>query len=219
MQIQSQIHLDSFNWNRFSSTFIIEVKRGDSVFTSSAVALDSNMLLTAAHCVDCAEEVRLFIGDDYDNPIEIINASSWVIHPEYNPNKSFFENDLAIIYLNESLPRFTNVEAIDETIEVDALTTLERIGFGGRNGHNYRTWTNPLFESVTFNKKNMVLKDNLSVIGDSGGPIFKNDQGVLKLIGIHSTLEGDDKTYIVNLAPYKDWIENSHLGDMNLLRS
>ena len=199
------------NWTRFNSTFVIEVKRGESLFTSTAVAIGKRMLITAAHCVDCAEDVSLIIGEDYQNPDLVRGVSHWIVHPGYKPSKSFYENDLAIIYLDEDLPHFTGIEVIEDDVILNDKSILERIGFGGRNNLNVRTWTNPAYQSMTFNKKNFILQDNLSVIGDSGGPIYKEENGILKLIGIHSTLEGNDKTYIVNLSMYKEWIEG-HLS-------
>lgn len=195
------------NWTRFNSSFVIEVRRGESVYTSTAVALGKRMLLTAAHCIDCAEEAVLIIGEDYKRPDSVQEISQWIVHPGYNPSKSLYENDLAIIYLEEDLPHFTGIESIAENILLDEKCFLERIGFGGRNNANVRTWTNPTYQSTTFNKRNYILHDTLSVIGDSGGPIYKEENGILKLVGIHSTLEGRDKTYIVNLSMYKDWID------------
>jgi V8-like Glu-specific endopeptidase len=197
------------NWTRFNSTFVIEVKRGNDVFTSTAVALGKRMLVTAAHCVDCAEDVVLIIGDDYKKPDSVTAVSRWIVHPSYNPSKSYYENDLAIIYIDEDLPHFTGLEVVEENVSLDDKCFLERIGFGGRNNDNVRTWTNPTYQSVTFNKKNFVLKDSLSVVGDSGGPVYKEENGILKLIGIHSTLESEDKTYVVNLGAYKGWIEGN----------
>lgn len=196
------------NWTRFNSSFIIEVKRGTEVYTSTAVAIGARTLITAAHCVDCAEDIVLILGDDYRTPDSVRTVNSWHVHPSYNPKKSLYENDLAIIYIDEDLPHFTSLEQIYDDIDISELSFLERIGFGGRNNENVRTWTNPTFESVTFNKRNFILKDSSSVIGDSGGPVYKEEAGQLKLIGIHSTLEGENKTYIVNLGEYKDWIYN-----------
>lgn len=195
------------NWTRFNSTFVIEVKRGDKVFTSTAVALGKRMLITAAHCIDCAEDIVLILGDDYDNPDSVKAVSHWIVHPGYNPNNSLYENDLAIIYIDEDLPHFTGLEVIEDEILLNHKCFIERIGFGGRNNNNIRTWTNPSFESITFNKKNFILNDSLSVVGDSGGPVYKEENGVLKLIGIHSTLEGESKTYVVNLSIYKSWLD------------
>ena len=129
-QSQSQSQL---NWTRFNSTFVIEIKRGDKVFTSTAVALGKRMLVTAAHCVDCADDITLMIGDDYKNPESAQEVPHWVVHPSYNPNNSLYENDLALLYLDEDLPHFTGVEKIEEDTFLDNKSFLERIGFGGRN--------------------------------------------------------------------------------------
>ena len=197
---------NQINWSRFSSTFIIETKRGNQVFTSTAVAISSHILLTAAHCVDCADEVKVILGNDYRRPQGVINITHQVVHPAYNPQNSFYENDVAILYTSEVLPNFTHIEEIDnDQISFDDLA-LERIGFGGRNNKNLKTWNNPSFRSVSYNKKNFILKDEKTAIGDSGGPVFANQQGKLKLIGLHSTLEGADNAYVVNLSQYIPWI-------------
>lgn len=201
----------SLNWTRFNSSFIIEIKRGNEVFTSTAVAIGKRLLATAAHCVDCAEDVVVIIGDDYQAPETVVGAAHWVVHPSYNPKKSFYEDDIALIYLDEDLPHFTSIESLNFSGKLSDKSFLERIGFGGRGNENVRTWTNPSFESITFNNKNFVLRDTLSVIGDSGGPVYKEENGVLKLVGIHSTKEGDNKTYVVNIHHYKNWIEG-HLA-------
>ena len=61
---KNEIQNDSLiNWNRFSSSLIIETKRGDSTYTSSAVAIGRNMLLTAAHSVDCIDSGDVYLQD------------------------------------------------------------------------------------------------------------------------------------------------------------
>jgi V8-like Glu-specific endopeptidase len=198
----------NIKWSRFNSSFIIEVERGNQKYTSTAVAIDSRVLVTAAHCVDCAESVNLILGDNYKEPEAVQKVSQWRIHPGYNPSKSLYENDIAVIFLDKDLPEFTGIEAVWGNLTLSEESLIERIGFGGRNDENIRTWTNPSFESVTFNRRNFILKDSSSVIGDSGGPVYTEDSGVLKLIGIHSTLEGSDKTYVVNIGQYEKWISN-----------
>lgn len=196
------------NWQRFNSSLIIEITRGESSYTSSAVVVGRNMLLTAAHSVDCFTEGRVLLSDDYDLKAESIKIKKCIVHPSYNPSKSFFENDLAIVVLEHNLPSHILIEdlRVNEQINLSAGDELQRIGFGGRDDRNPKTWTTPEFKSATFNKTNFVLKDLTSVIGDSGGPVYKDVNGQLKLVGIHSTLEGSDTTYIVNVGKYVDWI-------------
>jgi secreted trypsin-like serine protease len=207
---------EGLNWKRFNSSVIIEIKRNDNVFTSTAVAIGRNMLLTAAHSVDCLDEGHIYLGEDYKLSSACIKIKKIIVHPGYNPGKSFFENDLAIVILEHNLPREINIENLENSIELGAGDTLERIGFGGRNNENIRTWTNPKYKTTTFNKINYVLEDVKSVIGDSGGPIYKNENGTHKFVGIHSTLDGSDTTYIVNVSKYLPWIEaNKMIRSLN----
>ena len=209
LNFKTECNKSQLNWDRFNSAFIIEVSRGSEVFTSTAVAIAPGLAITAAHCIDCADEVVILLGEDYKKPDHVLECDHWIIHPGYDPRNSFYENDIAIIYLIDQFPRGMNYEVLEDSIHLDHKSLIERIGFGGRENQNIKTWTNPNFQSITFNKKNFILNDNSSVIGDSGGPVYKEEQGVLKLIGIHSTLEKTDHgpiTYIVNTAFYKDWI-------------
>lgn len=214
--LNSQSKIQIIDWDRFSSALIIEIERGGKNYTSTAVAIGRNMLLTAAHSVDQYTNGKVILGDNYHTSEDHIGIKRCIIHPEYNPGKSFFENDLAIIILEHNLPDKVNIERLSESVFISNGDVLDRVGFGMRNKKNIRTWSNPVFISETFNKKNLVLEDSMSVIGDSGGPIFKNDNGVMKLIGIHSTLEGSNKTYIVNVQKYLDWIDsNKELKSLN----
>lgn len=202
------------NWGRFNSVFLIEVVRGGIVYTSTAVAIDKRTILTAAHSIDAAESVTLCLGHEYTVDSERIEANYWIINPGYNPSKSFYENDIAVVYLTEDLPVFTHYETISKNQNIDENSVLERVGYGGRDGRNIKTWTNPKYLSTGFNLKNFMFKDCLSVIGDSGGPIFETTDSGHKLIGIHSTLEDNDRTYIVNLSSHHDWIFNLEMKEV-----
>ncbi len=211
--MQSLINIESslqshLNWNRFNSSFVIEVKRGNEIFTSTAVALNPYVAITAAHCVDCADEVVVLLGENYARPDSVMSAQKWIIHPGYDPRYSLYENDIAVLFLDDKLPNHLSYELLYDDIKLDHYAMIERIGFGGRDHKNVKIWTNPSYQSISFNKKNFLFNDNLSVIGDSGGPIYLEDEGHLKLIGLHSTLEGDHTTYAVNLSEYKIWIES-----------
>ncbi|MBD64400.1 MAG: hypothetical protein CME62_04290 [Halobacteriovoraceae bacterium] len=205
--LNSPSQFEIINWNRFSSTLIIEVERNKKIYTSTAVVVGKNMLITAAHSVDQFDRGAIVVGDSYKNAQDKIEIKRCYIHPGYNPSKSLYVNDIAVIILNKNLPDNIFIEKIPESISLGPGEVLDRVGFGMRENKNIRTWTNPSFVTSTFNLTNFILEDTLSVVGDSGGPIYRNNNGELELIGIHSTLEGSNKTYIVNLAYYKDWIE------------
>ena len=198
---------EDIDWSEFLSTVIIEVEKFGKVYTSTAVAIGEKLLLTAAHSVDNMDSAKALTGRSYKETIEEVDVQRCIIHPNYDPKKSFYKNDIAIVVLKEELPDCVKIEELPTSSQYEKGDVFERIGFGGRNKRNRRTWTNPTYSSRTFDRKSFILEDQMSVIGDSGGPIFKDNGDTVELIGIHSTLEGQSKTYIVNLAPYKKWIE------------
>ena len=76
-----------------SSSVLLDIKRGDKNFYSSAVAISGSMLLTSAHSVDCLD-TGIAIADGIKIEIEHV-----YIHPSYNPQSSFFDHDIAVIKL------------------------------------------------------------------------------------------------------------------------
>lgn len=197
------------DWSEFSSTVVLEVYKHGKVYTSTAVVIGKRALLTAAHSVDSMDSASICIGPSYRKNSKKIKVKRSIIHPNYDPRKSFYENDLAIIILNQEVPTNMKQETIPSHLKLQTNDMLERIGFGGRDNLNKRTWTNPIYKSRTFSRKNLILEDEHSVIGDSGGPLFRHVDNVIQLVGIHSTLEGSSKTFVVNLAYYKNWIDSN----------
>ena len=187
-------------WLNFSSSLLIEVTRDKKLFTSSAVLIRRNVLLTAAHSVEDIEKGYVHLSHKYGQDNMRIGFKKVIIHNDYDKSKSNYENDIALIILDSNLPKSFKPANLDFTCEIDNLE-VDRIGFGGRNGVNTRTWTNPLAKEMI--DKTIVLNDKLSVIGDSGGPIYSKNG----LVGIHSTLEGEDKAYAVYVPAYKEWID------------
>lgn len=209
MHIQSHDTFKStdLNWDRFITTAIIEVKRGENTFTSTGILINDQTLLTAAHSIDCADEIKVILTHDYNFITESFQVDRCYIHPEYSPRHSLYENDIAVLFLTQSINKDLIYDSLPIKAQLRADSVLERIGFGGRANKNRRTWTNPTYIETSFSKKTFILSDRYSFIGDSGGPIYVNDRGERKLIGIHSTREAGNKTYVVNLAQYRDWIE------------
>lgn len=205
---QATQDLQPINWNQFATTVILEVRRGSHVFTGSGVLINQQALLTAAHVIDCADEVRVLITHDYKCQGRTFFANRCYIHPEYAPSQSLYENDLALVFLQESIELEFIYDEIAGHFGIGAGEELERIGFGARDNQNKRAWTNPKFQELSFSRRTMVLSDQLSFIGDSGGPIYQTILNERKLVGIHSTREVGGRTYAINLANYKDWVES-----------
>ena len=202
---QRENHL---NWDRGLSTVIVEVSRDGKVFTSTGVLINEHALLTAAHSIDCADSIRIILTHDYNFITDTYDVSRCYIHPEYNPSSSLYENDIALLMLKEPLKRSVFFDEIPEDLTLSQDSVLERIGFGHRTKGNCRTWTNPQFQELLFNQKAFKLSDRYSFVGDSGGPIYVNEDGIRKLVGIHSTKEAGENTYVINLPYYKNWIDS-----------
>tara|TARA_B100001971_G_scaffold111191_1_gene102137 strand:- start:81621 stop:82262 length:642 start_codon:yes stop_codon:yes gene_type:complete len=207
MEVQNLNHTLRPNWDQFSGALIFEAFRGDKVFTSTCVAINSTTLITAAHSAENIDFAFVHLESGYDQKAGMrLKVIKTYIHPGYDGEKSNFKHDLAIIKLAHPLPRHIRTYSISSLVP----TALERIGFGARNNQNLRNWTlvklRERFESY------LVLEDHCSVIGDSGGPLFIQRKGIYQLVAIHSTREGDSKTYAVRLDYYRDWIEEKARG-------
>jgi V8-like Glu-specific endopeptidase len=193
------LNTQAVDWDAFSSSALIEVKRNSQVFTSSAVVIKRNVILTAAHSVENIDEGHIHLGHSFSTNNPKIKFKKVIIHQGYDKSKSNYKNDIAVVILESNLPETVRPVTL-ATNGPDLSEVVDRIGFGGREGKNLRTWTNPTI--VAHHDDTLVLNDSLSVIGDSGGPIYHKQQ----LLGIHSTLEGQDRTYAVYVPNYVKWI-------------
>ena len=206
----SSIKCASLEQSEFSSSLLLEITRKDKVYTCSAVAITKNVLLTAAHCVDDITSARAMLDTTYcadsKNAIAIKNVQ---LHPGYNPKLSNFKDDIAIVFLEHNLPAAINTASIEWQLDVSDIHAIMRIGFGGRNNLNTRTLQGPT-QLTFYSNKTINLKDEDAVVGDSGGPIYAKTAQGYKLLAVHSTLEGTNKTYSTYVIGYKEWIE-SHL--------
>lgn len=197
-------------WEKLLSSVLIEVKRGDEIFTSSAVAISRNTLLTCAHSVEGIEGGRVFWDPQYrPESKKFIKFRRVTLHPGYDQNKSNFKHDLAIISLRASLPsRIRPAKIVPTVSSVKEGMQAHRLGFGEREGANIRTWTNP--DVLFYEPKDQVFKmrDMNGKIGDSGGPLFLKDESGYRLFGLHSTKEGEDLSYCVSVPDHIDWIRD-----------
>jgi V8-like Glu-specific endopeptidase len=94
----------SIDWSNFNSTLLIEVTRPNGVYTSSGVAINSNTVLTAAHCLE-GEILKIRVSNDFTyNPKgTFFEVASFEVHPDYNKKESNFKSDLAKMKLKNHL--------------------------------------------------------------------------------------------------------------------
>lgn len=196
------------NFEIFNSALLLEVRREEGIFTSSAVAIGRNIILTAAHSVDNILEGKIFLDSHYNiSSSNFIRIKDVIIHEEYSKENSNYLNDIALLVLEENLPSNINIYPIHKGSLLKG--NLHRLGFGGRFNQNARNWTSPGYIAVPCDHRYFNTEDYHSVVGDSGGPLFIETKNGLALAGIHSTLEGKNLTYAVRVSSYLSWIERS----------
>lgn len=197
------------DWSNFNSTVVIEVTRPEGVFTSSGVAINRDTILTAAHCLyGEVLRVRVTPASSYNPRGKFITAQTYELHPEYDPDYSNYQCDLAKIRLSSPLPESTNYYSVLKD-DRDLTGNFVRIGYGARNEKNTRTMITPVFKDVQDPARILELHDMYSYSGDSGGPVFLQQKGQLYLVAIHSTLShGPEGKYSFNplLAAHRGWI-------------
>lgn len=197
----------NIDWNNFDSTLVIEVTRPAGKYTCSGVAINNSTVLTAAHCLEGEIlNIRVFNQATYNPKSESWSAESFELHPNYNKEKSNFNADLARIKLSSKLPETLNYYPVLKN-KNDLQGRFLRVGYGERNNTNTRTLVTPALKDSSFDI--LELNDMYSFSGDSGGPVFIQNNGQMYLAAIHSTLSyGPEGRYSYNplLSQYREWI-------------
>ncbi len=196
------------DWNKFNSSFVIEVARESGLFTCSGVAVSPKIILTAAHCLEGSiKSVRVFNHAKYNPQEKSLGVSRYEIHPQYNLKSSRYRFDLAKIYLTENLPNQIKIYPIAKGNNISG--TLYRFGYGMRNSENLRTLILPKLRRLNVVEDVLELDDKFSKSGDSGGPIFLEKGGDISILAIHSTFSyGPNGNYSLNplLSKQMTWI-------------
>ncbi|RYZ71699.1 MAG: S1 family peptidase, partial [Proteobacteria bacterium] len=180
----------------YDASLIIELNRDGAIFTCSGVLVSPNVALTAGHCAEDTDSIRVSTALDY-----LPNSGHWIavarslVHREYSPDASLYGSDVALLKLRESFPSTLHYPQLARSTDDSALTSgthLIRIGYGGRNDQNRRTIIETLFKTwshVGYDPIAGQNEDPHAVNGDSGGPVYfqPTSSAPLLLVGIHST--------------------------------
>lgn len=182
---------------------LMKTPGGSSVCTGSPIS--DHIILTAAHCVNDATEVRVAFKTNAfcDTGFKISNSTTKVakvlVHPGYRDDV-FAENDLALVKLENPLPSDYQISRLyddDELLTRNAILT----GYGKTTEADsslvqLRTVKKELGENAFLNKSDMAklffnqTDDRGICNGDSGGPVFFETGKGLTLAGVNSVVRG-----------------------------
>ena len=173
---------------------ICGVYENDGLFCASAVAIDPNWVLTAAHVVKGAK-LCLIHKDDKKYLVHVI-----VPHKDFE-EKKYGENDIALCYIDEKLDLSFYPELYDNNDEVGQLCTISGYGLTGtfntgskesdnkrRAGSNKIDYIDRDLLICSASRTNKTALEFIICHGDSGGGLFIGN----KLAGINSCVMAED---------------------------
>lgn len=202
-ECQTQLSWECFNT---SVAIVGRANDGSVVNFCSGVAIDSQTVLTAGHCIESLSrtgaEVQIYrrsVVDFSSKPDAVADAYSLHLDRLYNRERSYFHRDRGMIKLKTEL-RSQDQESLNFPKvrrglgpQIETADRLHRVGFGRRVSasgvsENRRTWVTAQVHSVY--PETLVTEDRFAMPGDSGGPVFLYLPGDgLYLIGLHSTFD------------------------------
>ncbi|XP_069114628.1 fibrinolytic enzyme, isozyme C-like [Argopecten irradians] len=186
-----------------------------SSHSCGGVILNSDTILTAAHCVDglIPSFYSVYYGSsNRDNGGTTVSIANIYQHPSYNQGTGSYPNDIAVLKLRNPIALDSNENAAAIPLNTRTNSELARLGFGDCRITGWgRTFgdddlplllqganINVLEDSVCKQSWGSGIHDPIHICvggqgtsgacnGDSGGPLVcKNTQGEMELVGVTS---------------------------------
>lgn len=207
---------------KFTSVVKLCCFDGKGLSCGSAVVIDPEWIVTAAHVVENCHSWTVTIGE------EKYNIDKMIMHPEYKP-EIFGHDDIALGHLSKPIKLDFYPDIYEKDDEVGKICSIAGWGFTGtfntgakhsdgerRAGSNFvdKIERKVLICSPSKRNEKMTELEFLICGGDSGGGLFIDS----KLAGINSSVIGYDgssnSTYNdegchTRVSLYKDWIRQN----------
>jgi secreted trypsin-like serine protease len=219
---------------RFPYSAAIYQTTPSGTFFCGGALINNQWVLTAGHCVADATEFIVQIGSaklkDADPNRELLSTSTYVLHPEFNPDT--LENDIGLIKFHMPVTFTDYVKPIPfASSDVSAREGAITMGWGQTSDANPGLTENLLFVyvvSITNEECSYYfgaqIKDSMLCVdgnynqgfcwGDSGGPLVRHvSTGGEEHVGIASFIsqngcESTDPSGYTRTYFYHDWIQN-----------
>lgn len=206
---------------------LIHVALGPDFFrTCTATPISRTVLLTAAHCLTDATEVKAFFGSsasapaDFDYFFQSDNTADKIIsHEKYKPTEPRSSYDIGLIKLKNPIPPDYKVSELYEFNDTISDGRVTFIGYGktGFNQEDEGTLRKVTKSRAGLWVSNAIVSFKSSICpGDSGGPSFVNVEGSHKIFSITIAVNGIKGTDLCrnnNFALYvpyhRAWIEKA----------
>lgn len=207
---------------KFNSVVKLCCFDGKGLSCGSAVVIDPEWIITAAHVVENCHSWTVNIGD------EKYNVEKMIIHPNYKTDV-FGHDDIAVGKLSKKINLEYYPSLYTERDEVGKVCSMAGWGFTGtfntgvqkhdnkrRGGSNIidKTERSVLVCSPSKRNQKITELEYLICSGDSGGGLFIEN----KLAGVHSSVVGydgnsnstyGDESCHTRVSLYADWVNKT----------
>ena len=188
--------------------------RENGSLIGSAILIEKDVALTAAHCLDENDVFSIIIGE------EEIMVKGTILHPSYSSTFFSVSNDIGLVFLEcESMYEPATIGCVEWMHRYQNITT---VGYGQGYKKYSKKWVFTYFGTLVEEPNEIkFIPHGVSVwFGDSGGGVFAKFEGKEYVVGIISTFTimrvFEDRELVTecsatNIAKYIDWIEGSIL--------